>query len=550
MRRTRANSRRAAFERPVETLPGACAFADDPEAIDPVWLVRELKCYPQFLAPVRDRVRAFEHDMGRDREPGDWALLYLAYVFSGETRVQRFCARWRSSQVWREAGFGEWAPCYQTVWLRFDELERAGVADAIREAGDLVIAHAKRHEDRIGQDVSFDATSYQAHARLVHCCPDRDACRGLPRFPKRLKTATGETVEKGRHRDAEKAPELTEAGGKLDNRLRELPADDPRRELLPEGPRYYLQHGHIYRNRDASSGARSYDKDFWVGGLLMAAVDVFIGAPIAVRAIAADESEGSHYPELLEQARTASGSYPDRVAGDRGYSISPVFALNSQLGIASVFPWRRHSTIKTREEVDRDEYDRHGIPRCRHCGGPGQMTGAGLGFHLVRGDEPVLRYRCMLQITPECKHEQQISCSLNPRLLIPLNRLTDQYHALSVASKSMERVWHHWRDRYGVAGKHADTRTLRRESRECQELRSQAARLIEWFRILLRNGWAGSHRRAPEAAPKQVSGARRLRSTLRSRERNRVDVPYGRYAVGAGYAPDAEPPPPGDDRPF
>jgi len=207
-----------------------------------------------------------------------------------------------------------------------------------------------------------------------------------------------------------------------------------------------------------------------------------------------------------------------------------------------VFPWRRpNGSIKTRGEADRDEYDRHGIPRCRHCGGPGDLTGPGLGFHLP-GDKPVLRFRCQLNLTPECKGQQQIACSTEPRLLIPLSRLSEPYNALRVAGKNMERLWRHWRDRYAVAGKNIDARTLRRQSLPCQELRAEAARLIEWFRVLLREGWLGSRRRSAETDPTSISGEKRLSSILAARDRHGVNLPYGRYAVAAGFAAGPDPP--------
>ena len=528
----------------METLPGACAFSDDLELVDPVWFVREVKRHPQFLEPLRAAAAELLHDTGREREPGDWVLLYFAYVCSRATRVQRFCADSRSSSIWAEAGFGDWVPSYQTVWLRFDEMEKCGFADAMRAAGDLTVQHAVRHEDRIGRDTAADATSYAAHARLVHCCPNRKECRKLPRFPQVLNDANGDVVEKQRHRDAQEAPEDVE-GGKLDTRLRKLPANDPRRALLPEGPRYYLRHGHVYKSLDATAGARAYDKEFWLGGLTMANVDIFVGVPLAVKAIAADESEAKNYDDLLERTRSATGRYPDRACGDRGYSFASVFEHNSKLGIASAFPWRKpNGSVKSREETDRDEFDRHGIPRCRHCGGPGTLKGAGLGFHLPRG-EPVLRFKCKLDLTADCKRTQQISCSVEPRILVPLSRLTEQYNALRKAGKTMERVWRHWRDRYNVAGKNVDSRTFRRQSRECQELRAQTARFIEWVRVLVRHGWVGSHRRRNDNEPSKVDGAKRLLNILRARDRHAVDLPYGRYAIAAGFAPDPDPPPGG-----
>ena len=370
-RQTRPNSRRAAFERPVETVPGACAFSDDPEAADPVWLLRELKKHPQFLKPLTEKAKEYQHEsVGRDREEGDYGLLYLAYVFVGETRLQRFMTRWQSSDIWKEAGFSTtWRPSYQTLWLRFDELERTDFAGAMREAGNLAVRAAKRHDHAIGRDVSTDATSYQAHARLKHCCPpEHEACATLPRVPQLLTITDDSTVEVRRHKDAQEAPEDID-GGELDNRLRELPATDSRRPLLPKGPRYYLQNGHVFRSLDATAGGRMYeDKEFWLGGLLMAAADVRRGPPVALNPIAADEAEASHYELLIERVREAAGSYPDRVTGDRGYSTKDVFAFNTKRGIASVFPWRRSgSGPKERADVDCDEFDRHGIPRCRHC---------------------------------------------------------------------------------------------------------------------------------------------------------------------------------------
>ena len=61
------------------------------------------------------------------------------------------------------------------------------------------------------------------------------------------------------------------------------------------------------------------------------AVDVLTGAPLAVRAYAADENEYQHYPALLEQVKDATGKLPDRVAGDRGLSRPEVFRHNTAI---------------------------------------------------------------------------------------------------------------------------------------------------------------------------------------------------------------------------
>jgi hypothetical protein len=538
-RQPRRNSVRARFERPVVMLDGAGEFSDDDEMHDPVWLLRELKRYPQLLEPLQRHIASLVCEDGRDRLPGDWTLLFMAYVFSGEACLQKFRSRWASSALWSECGFGEWHPHYNTVWLRLDELEKTGAASAFRAAGDLCVRTARRHDDRVGRDSGVDATAFQAHARLRHCCPDREECKKRPRLPQLLKAASGKQVEEHRHADAAKAPREDDA---LDNSLRGLPDDDPRRAALPVGPRYYLQHGHVYRCLDSTAGARSYDGEFWVGGLLQAAVDVFTGGVLALQAVAADVAEHLAYPELLERAKAATGAYPNRVTGDRGYSVRKTFLYNSELGIASAFAWRKWNE-KARRDMDRDEVDRHGVPRCRDCGGPGDVSGAGLGFHRTRRGEPVIRFRCQLGLAAGCGRVQQISCSVEPRLLVPLSRLTEQYNAMRHVGLNLERVWGHWRQRYRVAGKAPDTRTRRRESITCQELRAEAARFIDWFRILLRNGWLGSHRRRNNGEEKQVSGKRRLGNILRARDRHGLNLPYGRAAFEGGFAPDPDPPP-------
>jgi len=126
---------------------------------------------------------------------------------------------------------------------------------------------------------------------------------------------------------------------------------------------------------------------------------------------------------------------------------------------------------------------------------------------------------------------------------VPLSRLTEPYHAMHIAGKNLERVWNHWRQRYRVAGKAPDTRTRRRLSISCQEARSQAARFIDWFRILLRNGWLGTHRQLNNGQEKIISGARRLQNILTARRRHGLALPYGPAAFNAGFAPSPAPPP-------
>ncbi len=59
--------------------------------------------------------------------------------------------------------------------------------------------------------------------------------------------------------------------------------------------------------------------------------------------------------------------------------------------------------------MDTDEVDRHGVPRCRHCGGPGDTSGPGLGFHITAKKVPVISFRCMPRLASGCGGVQQIS---------------------------------------------------------------------------------------------------------------------------------------------
>jgi hypothetical protein len=113
--------------------------------------------------------------------------------------------------------------------------------------------------------------------------------------------------------------------------------------------------------------------------------------------------------------------------------------------------------------------------------------------------------------------------------------MTELYHALKASHQNYERVHRHWRDRYKCAGKSLDSR-LKRRGLAAQQLRSDAALLIEWFKLCLRHGWLGSARRSEPGEIKTYSGARRLEAVLASRRKRRLDRPYGPAAIKLGLA--------------
>jgi hypothetical protein len=115
-------------------------------------------------------------------------------------------------------------------------------------------------------------------------------------------------------------------------------------------------------------------------------------------------------------------------------------------------------------------------------------------------------------------------------MLLPLSRLTDLYHALRHSHQSYEHVHRHWRDRYSCAGKNLESR-LKRRGLGAQQLRSDAALVIEWFRLCLRHGWLGSARCREPGELKRTSGAMRLARTLEARKKRRLNRPYGASAI-------------------
>ena len=456
--------------------------------------------------------------------------------------MESFWTRWRSSPTWHEAGFGR-VPDYDTLRLRFIEMEQLelerserGEKTAFRLAADLLIAHARRHEPRIGQVVHVDGTAWQTNARLIHDCPDPVRCKALrAKGAKVLKRASDDDVQNHRHGKAE-GPAPQE--GELPDGAAEVAGEDEHYKYI------WHKNGHRYRTLDKTSGTRMHGPGkknkskrtkFWHGGVLVVGVDHFLGAPLAVTNIAADEHEHLAYPGLMEEVMAATGERPIAMTGDRAQSIKSVFEFNTTRGIASAIPWRQPREDIERSDMRRDAYDEYGIPRCRYCGGPSQLESAGLGFYLDGRDKPRLRFRCLLRHTPECDKAQSISCSGEWRLLIPISRVTPYYQALRKSHQNCESVFRRWRDRYGVAGKNADAR-LKRRGIPFQQLRASAALAIEWFRICLRYGWLGSARRREYGEFRTTEPSEGVSAILTLRKKHGLGLPYGPAAVKLGLA--------------
>jgi hypothetical protein len=576
-------------------LDEATEFSTDREISDPVAVIRELKRHPQYLKPARDAVaHLYRRTVSIDGSPrncrprmqGDWLLLYLAFVLSKDTSRLSFYNRYASSPIWQECGFTT-APDYETLRIRFNELEQYWMP--MRDMGRLVIGQAVRHDPEIADFWMVDSTGWQTPAGLEHCCPDPKKCRDLlveqgkrkPRnkqesedaddgaadsaaddgkpdvadaasdqivpgnkrgAPKKLKRAPAEAIEAERHREqAELEPD---------------PTTTPESVIEPAGEdaefQYFVIRGHRYRTRDKSAGLRHYSTGkgrTWLGGYGSAAVSVKYGAPLAVETFPADDQEWDHYDDLFQAAVEATGKAPLAVSTDKGSGLRAFDEYNTRRGVATVRPFRQTQGEKERIDMRSDLVDEHGVPRCKHCGGEGDMDSDGYGWYLDSKGEPRIRFRCKTPILNACRRNQSIACSEEWRLLLPLNLTQPLYHALREVHFSFERVFGHWRSRYGVYGKNAAT-CLRRRGTGAQQLRAQAAVFLDWFRICLRHGFLGSWRTRNNQAAAVITskGSSRLEKVLGARRKRYIDLPYGAAAERlklwrAKQSPPAVPPP-------
>jgi hypothetical protein len=435
-----------------EWLPRATEFSDDPELLDPVWVIEQVARFPQIFDDLREESDLEAH-YGRKRVEGNWALIMLAFVLSNNVDVEPFCRRYRSSPIWSVAGFAR-MPSVQTVWARLTELEK-DPAPFVKAASKL-IQQAVRHEPRIIENVWVDATSFETHAALEHCCESRSACIAAGgRPPRFVKRAGEQLVEEERHRDAAEPPNgRTRASGALEEVPGTAPIDEKPSRRKREY-RYFMIGKHRYRTLDPDAGARTYKNGrTWFGGYNQSAISMFVGAPLANNIFSASENEHTQWPKLLRRLKEATGGItPQAAIFDRGYSIESTFELNTREGISSIMPFRQPNPQTRREDLSTEAVDMHGVPRCKHCGGPGDQDGPELGFYFDRGVVPRIRFRCELQLTPACKGKQSIACEESWRLLLPTSRFTRRYHTLKKAGENKERNWLHWRARYKVAGK-------------------------------------------------------------------------------------------------
>jgi hypothetical protein len=557
---SRKPRRRRDFDALPEFLPKACEFSEDSTLTDPLSVMRLVKKHltggaPGTIGDLWDRTSAkldCSKKDGRNRKPGDWGLLYMSgFVMSRQSEMFSFWDNQLWSQLWAEAGFaanvdGDHRYSYETMWRRFAELE--ALADVFEEGADELVQLAMSKEERIGRDVYVDATNTHSRGRLHHDCPDKDECDELKqKATQEIRPASPEEVRDARHAEAKLPPEEVEEGRKSDPKPSEPLEGDKFKHYVWLG-------GHRYGVHDPDVGVRAYTgknkrtAKAWVGGLDVVATEGFTGATIRNVHVPANRLEHHVYPDLMEKLiATMGGQVPEAVAGDRGYSIESVFRWNTERGIASVFPYRRHGGKHAieRQSLRNLIYDEHGVARCPHCGGPASQIP---GVTFLKSGAPRIRFTCADPNTVDCLTS---SWSLNPgdykhgfRVLLPLSRLSPRYHAMSQTSLHFEKTHRDQRKRYWKDGAD-ETCKLKRFGLAAHRLRSAAARFLEWFRLCLRHGWIYDPTvKLNTREPRLRNGEDRRLALLRGRRWQGLDLPYGPKAFALRLAPDPKVPAP------
>ena len=241
------------------------------------------------------------------------------------------------------------------------------------------------------------------------------------------------------------------------------------------------------------------------------------------------------FPGLYDSVCKAVGEAPETAIADRGMSVVSCFEHVTKNGTAPIFPWRASGGHKRR---DKETHDRHGVMRCKHCGGPMNQV----KFSANNG-KPRLWFRCMIGATADCAKDQTISCSTDYRSLIPLARTEPLYRELKESHQTYEAVHDYWRDRYKVA---ADDLGVRPKAvgLELHRLRAYAACFIDWLRIAAKNDWLGTTAESTRAfgGAARKAGERKFKKTgeriakdfAGMRVRMGLAQPYGPKAAKLG----------------
>ena len=521
---------------PPERILGATDFSDRPDLRGSLNLVKLVKANPWASDGLRQAAAALESDDGRPRMDGRWELAAIAYITSGQAAVQRWYDE-TTDDLWQECGFKEGKPSYQTVARRLDELE-AVEQDVLKGAG-TVIQRCHGHDPRIFAHSHVDSTESETHAGLVHDCQPGENCareeivtktgkrRAKPGQALRpLRAATAQAREV-REKWNELAPRESDRRAKKTTPKQEETAEHNGREVR----RVRLSNGCWYRTRDFDAGVRLYKNGkFWHGFYAAKMIDHLTGGSIPL-VESASTNESKLFPDLFDRAVELTGRVPQTVIGDKGFSVKECFRHAAENGTAAVFPHRHGG--HTRE--DRHTHDRHGVPRCKYCGGPTRQ------IKFSAKGKPRVWVLCEDgKQTPDCAKQQTIYCETDWRAIIKLPRTEPLYHELKASHSSYEGVHDYERDRY-LTGANSFATRPRAIGIGPHSLRAAIACFINWLRIAAKNNWLGipPKNSARTARRKRIKGVRRSEQAgqqaatilARSRVKNGLAGAYGPKAA-------------------
>jgi hypothetical protein len=513
---------------------GATAFARDDAVRGALNVVRLLKANRWLWRELRDACD-LDARYGRRRERGNWELVAVAFVVSDYVDIQPWHDE-STDDLWEACGFA-FKPSYRTTWRRLRELE--SVADAFLTSVGALVRRARAQDPRVMAHVHFDNTEDETHAALVHDC-ERDRCprrrqghaagRGRAGAGDRpLRQDTRAFRAERQHLNA-LAPEVAD---------RENAEHAPQRvEVVRRGTRLVKRvkvGGCWYRTLDVDAGIRAYmgprgAKRFWHGYYSGKAVDHYTGGVMPI-VESASRQEYDLFDDHYDLVCELLGEAPQTAIADKGLSVERAFRKCTTNGTAPVFPWRPGNGNVRRH--DHDTHDRHGIPRCKHCGGPTNFVRFSPGDRARPAEQRNSRiwFDCMVGATAECVKTQTIACSTDYRLLVPLWRTNALYHELKESHGTYEAAHDWWRDRYKVA---ADNLSMRPKVRSIgfHRLRANVAALVEWLRICYCQGWHGSPQRNHRHTKRGFQDrAERIQGKLANmRVRMGVAAPYGAKA--------------------
>jgi hypothetical protein len=514
---------------------GATAFARDDAVRGSLNVVQLVKANRWLWRDLR-KACDLDHGYGRRRDRGNWELVAVAFVVSGYVDIQPWHID-ASKKLWKACGFKR-RPSYRTTWRRLREL--ATVADAFIDSTGMLVRRARAQDPRVMAHVHFDNTEDETHAGLLHdCAPGRcpkrrkgghASGRGVAGADKRPARQDTKAFRAERHELAKLSPE-------------EAAAENAEHE--PERVQVIRRDGRLVKRvriggcwfvtLDVDAGIRAYmgprgAKRFWHGYYSGKAICHYTGGTIPIVESASRQEYDifdDHYDlvcDLLDEA-------PESAIGDKGLSVERAFRKCTTNGTAAVFPWRPGGGDYKRH--DHDTHDRHGVPRCKHCGGPTSFVRFSCGDRSKPPEKrnPRLWVLCMVGLTPECKPEQTISCSTDYRLLVPLWRTDPLYHELRASHGTYEATHDWWRDRYKVAADHLGLRPKVRDI-GFHRLRANVAAFVEWLRICYCQGWLGNPARNMRKAKRGFKdrAARAAARLAEMRVRMGVAAAYGAKA--------------------